>query len=45
MDGVMVHSERERVHVFAIPQTDRRSGPGDAVELPIAIPAWKMARP
>ena len=34
MDGVMVPSERERVHVFALPQAHRRRRSGHAVEFP-----------
>jgi acyl-CoA reductase-like NAD-dependent aldehyde dehydrogenase len=43
MDGVMVPSERERVHVFAIRKPIGVVGLITPWNFPIAIPAWKMA--
>ena len=43
MDGVMVPSERERVHVFAIRKPIGVVGLVTPWNFPIAIPAWKMA--
>ena len=43
MDGVMVPSERERVHVFAIRKPVGVVGLVTPWNFPIAIPAWKMA--
>ena len=34
MPGMLVPSERDRVHMFAHPQADRRGGAGHAVEFP-----------
>jgi aldehyde dehydrogenase (NAD+) len=43
MDGVMVPSERERVHVFAMRKPIGVVGLVTPWNFPIAIPAWKMA--
>jgi aldehyde dehydrogenase (NAD+) len=43
LDGVMVPSERERVHVFAIRKPIGVIGLITPWNFPIAIPAWKMA--
>jgi len=43
LDGVMVPSERERVHVFAIRKPIGVVGLITPWNFPIAIPAWKMA--
>ncbi len=43
LDGVMVPSERERVHVFAIRKPIGVVGLVTPWNFPIAIPAWKMA--
>lgn len=43
MDGVMVPSERERVHVFAFRKPIGVVGLVTPWNFPIAIPAWKMA--
>jgi acyl-CoA reductase-like NAD-dependent aldehyde dehydrogenase len=43
LDGVMVPSERERVHVFAIRKPIGVIGLVTPWNFPIAIPAWKMA--
>ncbi|MDE3199028.1 MAG: aldehyde dehydrogenase family protein [Acidobacteriota bacterium] len=43
MDGVMVPSERERVHVFAVRKPIGVVGLITPWNFPIAIPAWKMA--
>jgi aldehyde dehydrogenase (NAD+) len=43
MDGVMVPSERERVHVFALRKPVGVVGLLTPWNFPIAIPAWKMA--
>lgn len=43
MNGVMVPSERERVHVFAIRKPIGVVGLVTPWNFPIAIPAWKMA--
>ncbi len=43
LDGVMVPSERERVHVFAIRKPVGVVGLVTPWNFPIAIPAWKMA--
>jgi aldehyde dehydrogenase (NAD+) len=43
LDGVMVPSERERVHVFAIRKPIGVVGLVTPWNFPIAIPAWKIA--
>ena len=43
MNGVMVPSERERVHVFAVRKPIGVVGLVTPWNFPIAIPAWKMA--
>ena len=43
MEGVMVPSERERVHVFAVRKPIGVVGLITPWNFPIAIPAWKMA--
>jgi acyl-CoA reductase-like NAD-dependent aldehyde dehydrogenase len=43
LNGVMVPSERERVHVFAIRKPIGVVGLVTPWNFPIAIPAWKMA--
>jgi aldehyde dehydrogenase (NAD+) len=43
LDGVMVPSERERVHVFAVRKPIGVIGLVTPWNFPIAIPAWKMA--
>src|SRR5215472_9134386 len=43
LDGVMVPSERERVHVFAVRKPVGVVGLITPWNFPIAIPAWKMA--
>lgn len=43
LDGVMVPSERERVHVFAIRKPIGVVGIVTPWNFPIAIPAWKIA--
>ena len=43
LDGVMVPSERERVHVFAIRKPIGVIGLVTPWNFPIAIPAWKIA--
>ncbi|HKD05536.1 MAG TPA: aldehyde dehydrogenase family protein [Bryobacteraceae bacterium] len=43
LDGVMVPSERERVHVFAVRKPIGVVGLITPWNFPIAIPAWKMA--
>ncbi|MDP9170682.1 MAG: aldehyde dehydrogenase family protein [Acidobacteriota bacterium] len=43
LDGVMVPSERERVHVFAVRKPIGVVGLVTPWNFPIAIPAWKMA--
>jgi acyl-CoA reductase-like NAD-dependent aldehyde dehydrogenase len=43
LDGVMVPSERERVHVFAIRKPVGVVGLVTPWNFPIAIPAWKIA--
>ncbi len=43
LDGVMVPSERERVHVFAVRKPIGVIGLITPWNFPIAIPAWKMA--
>jgi aldehyde dehydrogenase (NAD+) len=43
LDGVMVPSERERVHVFAVRKPVGVIGLITPWNFPIAIPAWKMA--
>ncbi len=43
LDGVMVPSERERVHVFSIRKPIGVVGLITPWNFPIAIPAWKMA--
>jgi acyl-CoA reductase-like NAD-dependent aldehyde dehydrogenase len=43
LDGVMVPSERERVHVFAVRKPVGVVGLVTPWNFPIAIPAWKMA--
>ncbi len=43
LDGVMVPSERERVHVFAVRKAIGVVGLVTPWNFPIAIPAWKMA--
>ena len=43
MDGVMVPSERDRVHVFAFRKPIGVVGLVTPWNFPIAIPAWKMA--
>ena len=43
LDGIMVPSERERVHVFAIRKPIGVIGLVTPWNFPIAIPAWKIA--